>query len=76
MCHVVFMLVYCNCMTTVLCWSLVCCISSCNDVHVIDYSVYLYTKEHNNNAGHYLHVWSRHMKIMMCRSIGHSVLHT
>ena len=47
MCHVVSMLVYCNCMTNVLCWSLVCCMSSCNGVHLIDYSVYLYTKERN-----------------------------
>ena len=40
MCHVVSMLVYCNSMTTVLCWSLVCCMSSCNGVHLINLTVY------------------------------------
>ena len=41
-------LVYCNCMTTVLCWSLVCCMSSCNGVHLIKLTVYrVSTKECN-----------------------------
>ena len=45
-CHVVSMLVYCNCMTTVLCWSLVCCMSSCNGVHLIELTVHrVSTKE-------------------------------
>ena len=50
MCHVVSMLVYCNCMTTVLCWSLVCCMSSCNGGHMIELTVYrVSTKERKRN---------------------------
>ena len=45
-CHVVSMLVYCNCITTVLCRSLVCCMSSCSGVHLIELTVYrVSTKE-------------------------------
>ena len=48
MCHVVSMLVYCNSMTTVLCWSLVCSMSSCNGVHLFKLTVYrVSTKERN-----------------------------